>query len=363
MHYRLLACLLAFSLIGFAETISVEQLSTFIKNAAKSSSDKDVAGYLATVKLSERLDSETILKLKALGAGPKTVQALEKLKSQSQALPAPKPAAPAVAAKPMGPPSAEEQAAVIEAVRQYALNYSKNLPNFLCTLVTRRFGAPKPGTKNGGSAGSDPAFRKLDELLIRLTYFEQKEDYKLIMVNNSVTTQDYKKLGGSTSTGDFGSMMLQIFEPRSEARFEWDHWGLLRGHNVMVFAYHVAQARSQWQITVKDVSQSIVPAYHGLVYVDSAHQVQRVTLVADEIPPDFPVKKASTILDYDNVDISGHMFLLPLRASVAMVNDDYLTRNDEEFRNYNKYSADSVLKFDSDVPPPLPDEKTKETPK
>ena len=363
MRYRLPVLLLAFSLAVFADTISVSQLVTFIKNAAKTNSDKDVAGYLATVKLSERLDDATIDVLHTMGIGPKTLQVLQKLKAQSQSLPAPKPAQAATPAKAAPPPSDREQTAIIEEVRNYALNYSRNLPNFMCTQVTRRYGAPKPGAKGGGSADSDPAWRKLDELLIRLTYFEQREDYKLMMVNNSVTTQDYKKLGGSTSSGDFGSMMLQIFEPVTQARFEWDHWGLLRGNHTMVFGYHVEQARSRWQITAKDVDRSIVPAYHGLIYVSDAHEILRVTLVADEIPADFPVKKAQTILDYDNVNISGHAFLLPLKASVLMLNDDYLTRNDEEFLRYNKYSADSEIKFDTSVPPPLPDEKTKETPK
>jgi hypothetical protein len=39
-----------------------------------------------------------------------------------------------------------------------------------------------------------------------------------------------------------------------------------------------------------------------------------------------------------------------------------MTKNDAEFRVYRKYSAESDIKFDtSDVPAPLPDEKTKET--
>ena len=99
-----------------------------------------------------------------------------------------------------------------------------------------------------------------DTLTIQLSYFEQKEDYKLILVNNTVTTQDYQTLGGATSTGDFGSMMREIFEPGTEAHFEWDHWGTLRGRRVMAFAYHVAQARSQWHI-VYDRMDIVVPAY------------------------------------------------------------------------------------------------------
>ena len=51
------------------------------------------------------------------------------------------------------------------------------------------------------------------------------------------------------------------------------------------------------------------------------------------------MKKAETILDYDYQEISGHTFLLPLKAQVIMAADDYMTRNDEEFRLYRKYST------------------------
>ena len=85
----------------------------------------------------------------------------------------------------------------------------------------------------------------MDLLTLRLSYFEQKEDYKLIMLNNTPTTQDYKSVGGATSTGEFGSLLRDIFEPRTQARFEWDGWARLRDQLVMAFHYNVEQVNSQ----------------------------------------------------------------------------------------------------------------------
>ena len=197
----------------------------------------------------------------------------------------------------------------------------------------------------------------MDTLTIRLSYFEQKEDLKLIMVNNQMTTQDYKNLGGATSTGEFGSMLREIFEPRTEARFEWDHWGLLRGRKMMVFRYYVDQPHSQWSLDYEH-KQHIFPAYHGLVYVDNdLHVVKRVTLEAEGIPADFPIRKAQTVLDYDFEDISGHEFLLPLKFFTEMSADGILTRNESEYRLYRKYSAEAEIKYDI-TPDPLPAEQT-----
>src|SRR5205085_2913685 len=155
-------------------------------------------------------------------------------------------------------------------------------------------------------------------LTIRLSYFEQKEDYKLIMVNSAPTTQDYKSVGGATSTGEFGSLMKEIFEPHTQARFEWDHWGTLRNRRSMVFRYHVDQSRSGWGLDYEH-RQHIMPAYSGLVYIDNELRiVTRVTLEAENIPVSFPIRKAETILDYGFADIAGHEFLLPLKSQTDM---------------------------------------------
>jgi hypothetical protein len=300
--------------------------------------------------------------MQSLGIGPKTLAALRRLGEQSQSLPAAKPIEPPSAPAQAPPPSSEEQAAIIDAVRAYALAYSQSLPDFICTEVQRRFAAPRPGTRYGGREDSEPSWYPQDTLTIRLSYFEQKEDYKLIMQNDSPTGQDYKTLGGSTSTGDFGTMTREIFERATQTHFQWDHWGTLRSQLAMVFAYHVEQARSRWQI-VYNRELDIIPAYHGLVYVDpKTHEIVRVTLEAENIPPTFPVKMAKIILDYQYTDLSGQSFLLPLKGQSTMTADDYMTRNDTEFRLYRKYSAESVLKFDTDTPDPLPEDQTKETP-
>jgi len=155
-------------------------------------------------------------------------------------------------------------------------------------------------------------------------------------------------------------MLRDIFEPHTQARFEWDHWGTLSKRRTMVFKYRVSQLNSQWHISYER-RLDIVPSYHGLVYIDKdTHQILRVTLEAEDIPPSFPVQEARTILDYDYVDISGRTFLLPLKADIRMRSDGVTTRNDEEFRLYRKFTTETEIKFDT--PPPLSEDQTKEQP-
>jgi hypothetical protein len=367
MRYRLLAALFAFALAATAQTLSLRELVGFIQSSERlikegKQTDGEVAKYLAKVKLTERLDDRTIEEMQGYGIGAKTLQALQALRDRTKDLMAAKPVAPEAPPTPIRPPSSEEQAAIIADMREYALNYSKSLPDFICTQVTRRYAAPMPGTRYGGSSLSEPSWQTQDILQIRLSYFEQKEKYTVVLANNAIVNKDYEQMGGSKSFGEFGSMLREIFEPSTEAHFEWDHWGTLRKKLVMAFAYHVSQSRSQYHLVVEDAKLSIVTAYRGLVEVDpDTHVVMRVSTIAEDIPPDFPIRKAEDILDYDYQDLSGQIFLLPLKSQVFMSGGDFLTRLDEEFRLYRKYSADAEIKYDTDPLPPLPDDKTKET--
>jgi hypothetical protein len=369
MRYRLLAGVFAVCLVAAAQTqtLNLRELVSFIQSSEQlikegKQTDGEVAKFLAKVKLTERLDDRIIEDLQGQGIGAKTLQALEALRDRTKDLMAAKPIVPEAPPTPISPPSSEEQAAILSDMREYALNYSKNLPDFICTQVTRRYAAPMPGTRWGGSALSEPSWQAQDVLQIRLSYFEQKEKYTVVLANNAIVNKDYEQMGGSKSFGEFGSMLREIFEPSTEARFEWDHWGTLDRKRVMAFAYHVSQSRSQYRLVVEDAKLSIITAYRGLVEVDpKTHVVMRVTTIAENIPPDFPIRKAEDDLFYDYQDIAGHTFLLPLKSQVLMSGGDVLTRLDEEFRLYRKYSAEAGITYDTDPLPPLPEDKTKET--
>ena len=116
--------------------------------------DGEIAKFLAKTRLTEKLDDVTIEKLLASGIGPKTLIALQTLRDQSQTLATAKPVPPPQKVELPPAPNAEEQAAIIDEVREYALNYSKSLPNFLSTQVVRRYQAGAPGSRYGSESRS-----------------------------------------------------------------------------------------------------------------------------------------------------------------------------------------------------------------
>lgn len=337
LHWILLWLLLA-GVAAAQAALTFEQLRGLIQSSVKlGQRDREVASYLRKQKLSFSLSDVVIEELQGLGAGPQTVEALRELQKASRGLPLPPKIAPPPPKPVDPPPSAQEQKRIIEEARANALAYSKRLPDFICLQVTRRYVDP---------TGLELDWIKYDEIKARLSYFEQREDYKVISVNEQLTSRPYDSLGGATSTGEFGSILAQLFAPATAAEFQWDRHSSLRGRKVYVFRFHVPQQRSQWLISYQRLQETIA-GYRGQVYIDKdTGLVLRISSVTDDLPRDFPIHEARTALEYGFADIADHEYLLPLRATVRMREGKLLTRNEVEFRLYRKFTAEATISFE-----------------
>jgi len=333
--------------------ISVAQLETFIKSSIQlKMPDQQVADYIHKIKLTNKLDERTVEDLLGQGAGKRTVAALKELITESSALSAPPPPGAAPAPVVIPAPDSIEQKRILAEITQNALAYTENLPNFLCEEVTRRHGDPT-GQEN---------WRLIDTVQERLTYFEHKEDYKVVAVNNQlVTAMSHDQLGGATSAGEFGSMLAEIFSPETETSFDWERWATLRGRRMYVFSFRVRQSRSQYSIEERESRRRIIAGYHGLIYADrETGMVMRIMMECDDIPTDFPIQKVSLDLNYDFIKVSDQEFVLPLRADLRSREGRFLVWNQIEFHLYRKFGTESTIKFDIDDA--VPDEKIQEQP-
>jgi hypothetical protein len=336
------------------QVLTVAQLEMFIRSAVElKQPDRQVAEYLRHVKMREKLDDRTIEDLQSLGAGPRTVAILRELGGASTSLPAPPPPPPPKPVYvPPPPPSSVEQEKIIDEAREIALNYTKQLPNFICVQVTRRDYDPT-GSGNNWYHG--------DTITARLSY-NGFENYEVILHNNEpVTNASMRQFGGTTTQGEFGSMMKEIFEPESHAQFSWDHWGKLRGRKTYVFGYDIEQEYSRYQVEAEG-AETIRPAYRGLLYIDEdTKMVLKIVMTPYNMPHGYPIHDITTALDYDFEKIGDGEYMLPLKAVVTSKRDRQMSKNDTEFRLYRKFGTESTIKFET--PDALPEDQTKETQK
>jgi hypothetical protein len=350
MRYLLLLVTAAVLTAASEMNMTVAQLVMFIRSSVElKQPDVKVAEYLRHVKLTDKLDDRTIEDLQSQGAGPKTVAALRELGEASASLQSAPPPPPKPVYVPPPPPNSEEQAKIIEETREYAINYTKQLPNFICVQVTRRDYDPTGTGKN---------WYHSDTLTARLSY-NGFENYEVILHNNQpVTNANMRQFGGTTSEGEFGSMMKEIFDPETHTEFSWDHWGKLRGRKTYVFAYDVQQEYSKYRVEADD-KLSIVPAYRGLVYIDEdTKMVVKIVMTPYDMPATFPIHEINSSLDYDLETIGDQQYMLPLKSVLTSKRDRQMTKNDIEFRLYRKFGTESTIKFET--PDPLPDDQTKE---
>jgi hypothetical protein len=366
----LVACCFAIALQ--AQQMDVDKLVEMVRSSiALQQDDKKVADYIKKVKLTQKLTEKNVEDLIAQGAGPRTASALRALRSESASLPAPgtdPTYSPATASQPevstgaasigpkktFPPPDSVKQREMLDQITQYAQTYTQNLPNFLCTRVDRRYIDPNY-TPSGGDH-----WHIINTLTAKVSYSEGHDNTQTVLINNQpiVGNFDLKKVGGGTvSTGEFGSMMAEVFDQQSQAQFNWDHWGNLDGRLMAVYNYFIDSGHSKYSIDYNG-EQKVVTAYRGLVYADPyTGVVYRIKFEAVDIPSSFPVQSASEILDYDQVDISNNKYICPLRAQIFLRSGRQRTKNDIEFRLYRKFGTESNITYET--PEALPDNREK----
>ena len=317
---------------------------------------------------------------KAQGAGPKTVEALKELRDKTKSAKSTADVTSSPATVPdsvlnsgggttsslstqaeavIPPPDSVRQQKILDSMKDYARNYTANLPNFLCVEVTNRFIDPR----------SQENYRSGGKIMARVRFYEGQEKYEVYSVNGKMQdTGSMMEVGGSVSTGEFASLMRSIFDPGSDATFNWERWGKLRGRVMAVFSYSIDSGHSSYRIShgsEKEGGEQIITAYSGSVYADpETGEVTRIKFQAIDLPRSFPVKATTETLDYDLVDISGQKYVLPLAAKLWMKAEDGESKNDIEFRAYRKFETGADIKYDDiqEASKPLPTSKTEEGP-
>jgi hypothetical protein len=359
MRFRLLPLLGLFCAALFAgQSMNSSQLVDFVRSSlAMKYNDGKIADYLKKVSLTDKLDQKTVETLEAQGAGPKTVKALQDLCDQTANMKSSNPPANAQSGtgttgpsasmtnevKQPPPPSSVDQKKILDAMANYANTYTDNLPNYLCVEVIKRY-----VSFDGGEN-----YRFEDKVMAKLSYNGGQENYKVYLVNNQMVDTDLNKIGGARSSGEFGSLMKSLFAKKSQAEIGWDHWARLGPNVVAIFNYFIDSGHSDFMLDYDNGAQRIVTAYRGLIYADPyTGVIRRIKFQAVDIPADFPLRQADTILDYGDQKIGDNTYILPLRAYVTMAGPHNVhTKNDETFTLYQKFGTESNITFSKDVVP------------
>jgi hypothetical protein len=110
-----------------------------------------------------------------------------------------------------------------------------------------------------------------------------------------------------------------------------------------VFSLRVLARYSQLAFTNSYGSR--VVGFHGLMYADPATQTMvRLELQLD-LPSDFTARECSLDVDYGDVTIAEHHFLLPVKATARLRTPSAMAKNETQVVRYQKYAADASVTF------------------
>ena len=304
-------------------------------NLARKVDDRTLAKTLDKLTLNQKIDLTVIEELQSEGLGLEASQALERLRLASDSLHL-DPELQLYAFPPK--PSIEEQKRFFRSLSHNALNYTKSLPDFLCTESIERSTSPLGGDR----------WKRKDVLTVKLTYFGNREKYELTAVNGHKSGADYEGTGGAISEGEFGSQLLELFSPDTKTVFQWQRWTRFQGRLTQVFSFRTPRETSHYKVAVRAANNSRVTTTagrHGFIYVDDETQmVLRVTGSAD-MPFGFPVIAQSNTLDYGFVEIGDQKYLVPVRSEQHMTSRAGNFRNIETFLDYRKFTGEAKISF------------------
>lgn len=236
------------------------------------------------------------------------------------------------------PPDAAAQQILLDGVKQTAARYQEELPDFVCTLLTRRF---------EDQSGKGKKFKRVDTDEVEVRFVGRRAYRRVVRVNNKPARDE--PLHGFRSDGVLpliGFLPDWLLGSSAKTRFEWVRWDTQEGRRVAVF--HLQWSPADSHLPLSNAQGVVTVGLHGSMYVDpTSAAVMRLELEL-EVPANslLDVAACAFDMDYGPVTIAGQEFFLPIRTVVTMRNEaGVLVKNETAVVRYQKYGADTSVQF------------------
>jgi hypothetical protein len=218
-----------------------------------------------------------------------------------------------------------------------AIDFTEGLPAYVCQEMMSRY-----------ESESRPArFQPIDVVSMNVVYENGKEDYRDLAVNGKPAKKSIEEIGGAWSTGEFGTVLIDLFSPATSADFRYSRDSRTSGINAKLYDFSVKRENSHWNISMG--SQKYSPPYKGSVWIDpQTARVLRIEMEAYGFPDSFPTDHVESATDYQYIRLGDtKQYLLPVHAETLSCQrgSNFCSKNTIDFRNYHKYSGESSITF------------------
>jgi hypothetical protein len=328
--------------------------------------DRELAGKLKSLELTERLTTETLAVWKEHLHGKEAKAALTVLGDESAFL------APPMAEVPGRPtPDENMQHQITLRAEKYLDGVVPMLPDFSADAVTVKYEQPSPDKKDAwkGAPRNRALIQTVNEqatLLYRNGREQrivEKRAGKLVAARNDL---NYK--------GIFGPILGFVLEDvrRGNSKLTWTRWERTSQGTLAVFRYSVRAGNPRYGVVycclVGGRAFETLPEHHGELAIDpDTGAIVRITVESDpgwiretDLSPVRPVLFSNMMVEYGRVDIGGRKFICPKR-SVVMTRERTVRpisfwglnfeiygpyqslMNDTAYANYHKFGSESRM--------------------
>jgi hypothetical protein len=218
-----------------------------------------------------------------------------------------------------------------------ALEFTDTLPSYVCTeMITRYQSETRPAN-----------FQPIDVVSTEVVYENGREDYRNVQINGKPSKKKIEETGGAWSTGEFGTVLINLFNPATAANFHYRRDSRAGTIMAKMYDFEVDREHSHWDIHA--VSQKYSPAYSGTIWIDpQTARVLRIEMEAKGMPGEFPLDHVESATDYAYVRLGdAKQYILPVHSEILSCQrgTNYCSRNVIDFRNYHKYTGESTITF------------------
>ncbi|HLL14937.1 MAG TPA: hypothetical protein VK388_07735 [Pyrinomonadaceae bacterium] len=256
------------------------------------------------------------------------------------------------------PPSAAEAEQVLTNARRASLEAAKSIPDFVVKqLVTR-----------SEARGRTQNWQVRDRLTVAVTYRESAgEQYKLLATNgvpnasSGAERGSYEQAGGSTTTGEFASLLIRIFSEEAATSFHAADTDTLRNRRAIIYDFDIKKetARNRLLYGGDGETRMTTTGLRGRIWIDRENfRVLRAEYITTDVEADFPIRQLEKAIEFDWVTISEKQFLLPVVATATFTTavpvtyierggrgkftqtETIQSRNEIRFRNYQRFGAE-----------------------
>jgi hypothetical protein len=226
-------------------------------------------------------------------------------------------------------------------VRDQVYKFADRLPNYVCDQSTDRF-----------KAGSNPPnWKRQDRINNEILFVDGRESYRDYLRNGKKLKERSPVSTGLWSTGDFATVVLDLFDPTSAAQFKYVGMDKVGNVETRLYDFVVEQENSHWKLNFG--GERFQPGYTGAIWVEpETRTIRRIEFGATELPITYPKDVAELAAEFGPIEIAGSEHLLAVNSTVMSCHRWKKTceKNESVYTNYRMFGAEStVMQTDSSV--------------